>query len=164
MQGIESPAHHSFFRSLLGGNPPHHHPLPPPPLSPQPSLYDFCHSAVDRPHRHSDTMATPSSGGTTPGSAVQYCYMFEGDKRPTKQLDALLRAIAMHIVSHQTPHSPPVFLATCQRKPMQPCRLQHRIYTHRMLTTCVAGTQYWRSKRTATYPKEARRLLQGRWR
>ncbi|TQV96399.1 hypothetical protein V2A60_003193 [Cordyceps javanica] len=43
-------------------------------------------------------MATPPSGGTTPGSAVQYCYMFEGDKRPTKQLDALLRAIARHIV------------------------------------------------------------------
>ncbi|ATY62066.1 hydroxyproline-rich glyco DZ-HRGP [Cordyceps militaris] len=40
-------------------------------------------------------MATP---GATPGSAVQYCYMFEGDKRPTKQLDALLRAIAMHII------------------------------------------------------------------
>ncbi|KAJ4165130.1 hypothetical protein LMH87_006776 [Akanthomyces muscarius] len=43
-------------------------------------------------------MATPSSGGTTPGSAVQYCYMFEADKRPTKQLDALLRAIAMYII------------------------------------------------------------------
>ncbi|KAJ3496637.1 hypothetical protein NLG97_g2512 [Lecanicillium saksenae] len=43
-------------------------------------------------------MATPPSGGTTPGAAVQYCYMFEDNKRPTKQLDALLRAIAMHIV------------------------------------------------------------------
>ncbi|OAA62211.1 hypothetical protein ISF_05220 [Cordyceps fumosorosea ARSEF 2679] len=43
-------------------------------------------------------MATPPSGGTTPGSTVRYCYMFEDDKRPTKQLDALLRAIAMHIV------------------------------------------------------------------
>lgn len=51
-------------------------------------------------------MATPTSGGTTPGSALKYDYMFESDKRPTKQLDALLRAIAMHIVSRQTPHSP----------------------------------------------------------
>jgi hypothetical protein len=54
-------------------------------------------------------MASPPSGGATPGSALQYCYMFESDKRPTKQLDALLRAISIHIVSRQTPHSPLVF-------------------------------------------------------
>ncbi|KAK2591349.1 hypothetical protein QQS21_010974 [Conoideocrella luteorostrata] len=35
---------------------------------------------------------------TTPGPAVQYAYMFEKDKGPTKQFDALLRAIARHVV------------------------------------------------------------------
>ncbi|PMB71021.1 hypothetical protein BM221_003485 [Beauveria bassiana] len=45
-------------------------------------------------------MASPPSGGATPGSALQYCYMFESDKRPTKQLDALLRAISLHILLH----------------------------------------------------------------
>ncbi|KAK3187160.1 hypothetical protein K4F52_004063 [Lecanicillium sp. MT-2017a] len=47
-------------------------------------------------------MATPPSDGATPGSGigpdVQYVYMFEENKRPTKQLDALLRAISHHIV------------------------------------------------------------------
>ncbi|KAM3566816.1 hypothetical protein ARSEF4850_000234 [Beauveria asiatica] len=43
-------------------------------------------------------MASPPSGGATPGSALQYCYMFESDKRPTKQLDALLRAISLYIL------------------------------------------------------------------
>ncbi|POR36116.1 Uncharacterized protein TPAR_03690 [Tolypocladium paradoxum] len=55
-------------------------------------------------------MSTPNSDAT-PGSAVQYAYMFEKDNAPTKQLDALLRAIARHIIlelgdkkdSHLTP-------------------------------------------------------------
>ncbi|KAG5980000.1 hypothetical protein E4U54_006850, partial [Claviceps lovelessii] len=34
----------------------------------------------------------------TPGTAVQYAYMFEKDKGPTKQFDALLRAIARYVV------------------------------------------------------------------
>ncbi|PHH68397.1 hypothetical protein CDD83_6130 [Cordyceps sp. RAO-2017] len=42
-------------------------------------------------------MATPDSG-SQPGAAVQYAYMFEPNKGPTKQLDALLRAIARHII------------------------------------------------------------------
>lgn len=42
---------------------------------------------------YSDT--TPGSGS---GSAVQYAYMFEKDKGPTKQFDALLRAIARHVM------------------------------------------------------------------
>ncbi|TQS32442.1 hypothetical protein Golomagni_07240, partial [Golovinomyces magnicellulatus] len=40
---------------------------------------------------------TSSSSDATPGSAVQYEYMFEDNKRPTKQLDALLRSIARYI-------------------------------------------------------------------
>lgn len=49
------------------------------------------------------TMPTPTSSDDAqsppgPGSAVHYAYMFEKDKSPTKQLDALLRAIARHIV------------------------------------------------------------------
>ncbi|KAG5927266.1 hypothetical protein E4U53_002901 [Claviceps sorghi] len=35
---------------------------------------------------------------TTPGAALQYAYMFEKDKGPTKQFDALLRAIARHVI------------------------------------------------------------------
>ncbi|PNY23948.1 Uncharacterized protein TCAP_06118 [Tolypocladium capitatum] len=42
-------------------------------------------------------MSTPHADAT-PGSAVQYAYMFEKDNAPTKQLDALLRAIARHII------------------------------------------------------------------
>ncbi|KAG6003105.1 hypothetical protein E4U43_000966 [Claviceps pusilla] len=34
----------------------------------------------------------------TPGAAVQYAYMFEKDKGPTKQFDALLRAIARYVI------------------------------------------------------------------
>ncbi|ODA79445.1 hypothetical protein RJ55_05038 [Drechmeria coniospora] len=34
----------------------------------------------------------------TPASAVEYVYMFERNNAPTKQLDALLRAIARHII------------------------------------------------------------------
>lgn len=44
-------------------------------------------------------MSSPSSDAS-PDSAVQYAYMFEKDKGPTKQLDALLRAIARHVVRH----------------------------------------------------------------
>ncbi|KAF5123894.1 hypothetical protein E5D57_011813 [Metarhizium anisopliae] len=42
-------------------------------------------------------MSSPSSDAS-PDSAVQYAYMFEKDKGPTKQLDALLRAIARHVM------------------------------------------------------------------
>ncbi|KAG5973711.1 hypothetical protein E4U55_000316 [Claviceps digitariae] len=35
---------------------------------------------------------------TTPRASVQYAYMFEKDKGPTKQFDALLRAIARHVI------------------------------------------------------------------
>lgn len=40
---------------------------------------------------------------SVPGSAVQYAYMFEKNKGPTKQLDALLRAIARHTVGLEPP-------------------------------------------------------------
>ncbi|KAH8174662.1 hydroxyproline-rich glycoprotein DZ-HRGP [Sarocladium implicatum] len=41
-----------------------------------------------------------TSGANTPGTApMQYAYMFEKDKGPTKQCDAILRAIAMHIIT-----------------------------------------------------------------
>lgn len=47
-------------------------------------------------------MAAPS-GSDAPNdakpSSIRYEYMFEDDKRPTQQLDALLRAVAAHIVS-----------------------------------------------------------------
>ena len=56
-------------------------------------------------------MATPPSDGTTPGSGtgpeIQYAYMFEDNKRPTKQLDALLRAIALFIVCFLPASQPP---------------------------------------------------------
>ncbi|KHN95964.1 uncharacterized protein MAM_06069 [Metarhizium album ARSEF 1941] len=42
-------------------------------------------------------MTSPSSDAS-PDSAVQYAYMFEKNKGPTKQLDALLRAIARHVM------------------------------------------------------------------
>ncbi|TWU76354.1 hypothetical protein ED733_006243 [Metarhizium rileyi] len=42
-------------------------------------------------------MSMPYSDAS-PDSAVQYAYMFERDKSPTKQLDALLRAIARHVM------------------------------------------------------------------
>ncbi|KAG6041100.1 hypothetical protein E4U41_005970 [Claviceps citrina] len=43
-------------------------------------------------------MSSPYSD-TTPGAAVRYAYMFEKDKGPTKQFDALLRAVARHVVT-----------------------------------------------------------------
>jgi hypothetical protein len=43
-------------------------------------------------------MGTPAAEAK-PSSAVQYAYMFTKDKGPTVQLDALLRAIAKHIVN-----------------------------------------------------------------
>lgn len=56
-------------------------------------------------------MATPPSDGATPGSGIgpdiQYVYMFEENKRPTKQLDALLRAISHHIVCVLPVHALP---------------------------------------------------------
>ncbi|KAM4058718.1 hydroxyproline-rich glycoprotein DZ-HRGP [Hirsutella rhossiliensis] len=42
-------------------------------------------------------MSTPCPD-SPPASAVQYAYMFEKNKGPTKQLDALLRAIARHTI------------------------------------------------------------------
>jgi hypothetical protein len=47
-----------------------------------------------------DGSSTNASGTSTPGAMpMQYAYMFEDDKRLTQQCDALLRAIALHIVS-----------------------------------------------------------------
>lgn len=46
-------------------------------------------------------MAVPPSNGSTPPEAIQYAYMFESDRSPTKQFDALLRAIARFIVCLQ---------------------------------------------------------------
>lgn len=43
-------------------------------------------------------MAVPQSNGSPPPEAITYAYMFESDKSPTKQFDALLRAIARFIV------------------------------------------------------------------
>jgi hypothetical protein len=44
-----------------------------------------------------------ASGSDAPNDAkasgMRYAYMFETDKSPTAQLNALLRAVAMHIVS-----------------------------------------------------------------
>lgn len=42
-----------------------------------------------------DEAKTSPPGATPP---LQYEYMFESNKSPTKQLDALLRAIARHLV------------------------------------------------------------------
>ncbi|KAL6904772.1 hypothetical protein GGI43DRAFT_381173 [Trichoderma evansii] len=44
-------------------------------------------------------MAAPRSNGSTPPEAIKYAYMFETDRSPTKQFDALLRAIARFIVT-----------------------------------------------------------------
>ncbi|KAK5992530.1 hypothetical protein PT974_05941 [Cladobotryum mycophilum] len=44
-------------------------------------------------------MATPRSRTRSPG-IMKYTYMFEADKSPTLQFNALLRAIARYIVSH----------------------------------------------------------------
>ncbi|KAM0485131.1 hypothetical protein ACHAPX_001109 [Trichoderma viride] len=44
-------------------------------------------------------MAVPQSNGSPPPEAITYAYMFESDKSPTKQFDALLRAIARFIVT-----------------------------------------------------------------
>lgn len=46
-------------------------------------------------------MAAPRSNGSTPPEAIKYAYMFETDRSPTKQFDALLRAIARFIVCLQ---------------------------------------------------------------
>ncbi|KAL7939684.1 hypothetical protein V8C35DRAFT_13832 [Trichoderma chlorosporum] len=56
-------------------------------------------------------MAIPRSNGSAPPEPIQYAYMFEANKSPTMQFDALLRAIARFIVvelgdkndSHLTP-------------------------------------------------------------
>jgi hypothetical protein len=51
-------------------------------------------------------MAVPQSDGSPPPEAITYAYMFESDKSPTKQFDALLRAIARFIVRlHMRPNS-----------------------------------------------------------
>lgn len=46
-------------------------------------------------------MVSSASAEASPGGSVEYRYMFEDNKSPTKQLDALLRAIARHIVRHR---------------------------------------------------------------
>ncbi|KAL7943288.1 hypothetical protein V8C42DRAFT_117564 [Trichoderma barbatum] len=43
-------------------------------------------------------MAVPRSNGPAPPGPIKYAYMFEADKSPTMQFDALLRAIARFIV------------------------------------------------------------------
>ncbi|KAL6813424.1 hypothetical protein GGI42DRAFT_349546 [Trichoderma sp. SZMC 28013] len=56
-------------------------------------------------------MAVPRSNGSAPPEPIKYAYMFETDKSPTMQFDALLRSIARFIVvelgdksdSHLTP-------------------------------------------------------------
>ncbi|UKZ75346.1 hypothetical protein TrVFT333_003027 [Trichoderma virens FT-333] len=56
-------------------------------------------------------MAVPRSNGQPPPGPIKYAYMFEADKSPTMQFDALLRSIARFIVvelgdksdSHLTP-------------------------------------------------------------
>ncbi|CAI6090365.1 unnamed protein product [Clonostachys chloroleuca] len=53
----------------------------------------------------------PPSQDSKP-SSMQYTWMFEGNNAPTKQLDALLRAIAHHIfvIEHCRPPSLVCFL------------------------------------------------------
>jgi hypothetical protein len=46
-------------------------------------------------------MAVPRSNGSAPSEDITYAYMFEEDKSPTMQFDALLRAIARFIVGLQ---------------------------------------------------------------
>lgn len=63
-------------------------------------------------------------------AVVQYAYMFEKDKSPTKQLDALLRAIAVYIV----------------RIPSLACSLTHSLLPelnelNLMLTTTPSSSQ-----------------------
>jgi hypothetical protein len=43
-------------------------------------------------------MAVPRSNGASPAGDISYAYMFEADKSPTMQFDALLRAMARFIV------------------------------------------------------------------
>lgn len=43
-------------------------------------------------------MAVPRSNGSAPPEPIKYAYMFETDKSPTMQFDALLRSIARFIV------------------------------------------------------------------
>ncbi|PHH82629.1 hypothetical protein CDD82_5355 [Ophiocordyceps australis] len=42
-------------------------------------------------------MAASTGSASPPPPPMEYAYMFEKNKGPTKQLDALLRAIARHI-------------------------------------------------------------------
>ncbi|TFB06933.1 hypothetical protein CCMA1212_000861 [Trichoderma ghanense] len=44
-------------------------------------------------------MAVPRSNGASPSGDISYAYMFEADKSPTMQFDALLRAMARFIVT-----------------------------------------------------------------
>lgn len=66
-------------------------------------------------------MAVPQSNGSPPPEAITYAYMFESDKSPTKQFDALLRAIARFIVRlHMSPGS------SNETKRLAANRLDHR--------------------------------------
>jgi len=56
-----------------------------------------------------------SGSDATPGAALQYSYMFETNNAPTKQLDALLRAIARHIVSPPPASRPEILWLTLLR-------------------------------------------------
>lgn len=42
--------------------------------------------------------APPGASSTPPPPPIEYVYMYEKDKSPSKLLDALLRAIVRHIV------------------------------------------------------------------
>lgn len=84
-------------------------------------------------------------GGTTPdGQSIQYAYMFERESEPpvwspTKQLDALLRAIANYIVGRTTapwlcPEADPGALDSRMRR--QEGRLPHTWQTSCLLQRC----------------------------
>lgn len=90
------------------------------------------------------TDATESAAG----SSIQYEYMFERDKSPTKQLDALLRAIALAIVS------------TLRAEAAEGRSL---LGGPGLLTwTSPPESRHWRQDPAVFDARQARRLLQGR--
>ena len=55
-------------------------------------------NAIPSRHQSPSSMAVPRSNGASPPGDISYAYMFEADKSPTMQFDALLRAMARFIV------------------------------------------------------------------
>lgn len=49
------------------------------------------------------TKEAPPKASTSSSPGIKYEYMFEKNKSPTKQLDAILRSIARHIVCASPP-------------------------------------------------------------